>query len=132
MISSPALLVPRVLGSDSKRSASSYVTVSNVIVERRDAVFAFGASAFFFFFLPDAVSSTGTSGNTSVMYGPKRPLFAIIGKLVAGSIPSSRSPEGAANNSIAFASVNSSGAKFSGIFASLRSSPSLFSCRYAP
>jgi hypothetical protein len=43
-------------------SASSYVTVSKVIVERSDAVFAFGASAFFFFFFPDAVSSTGSSG----------------------------------------------------------------------
>ena len=32
-----------------------------------DAVFAFGASAFFFFFFPDAVSSTGSSGRTSVM-----------------------------------------------------------------
>jgi hypothetical protein len=68
VISSPALFVPRVRGSESSCNASSYVTVSNVIVERSEAVLALGASAFFFFFFfPDAVSSTGTSGNTSVM-----------------------------------------------------------------
>ncbi len=56
----------------------------------------------------------------------------MIGKLVEGSIPSSRSPDGASNSSIAFARVNSSGASDSGIFASLRSSPSMFCCKYAP
>ena len=93
--------------------------MSSVIVESSDAVFGFGSSAFFFFFF--SPSARTTSGKTSVMYGPKRPLLAMIGKLVAGSIPSSRSPDGAASNSIARASVSSSGARVSGMFASLRS-----------
>ena len=128
-MSSPAEFVPRVRGSDSSASASSYVTVSSVIVDRSDAVLALGASDFFLFFFPDAVSSGSITGKTSVIYGPKRPLFAITGNPVAGSIPKSRSPEGASNNSIALARVNSSGANDSGIFANLRSSSGKFCCR---
>ena len=110
-------------GSERSFSASSIVMVSSVIVERRDAVFGFGASFFlrFFFGSPLSSNSTGSGGNTSVMYGPKRPDFAITSRPVLGSVPRSRSPEGAARSSIALASVNSSGASSSGMFASLRS-----------
>ena len=92
------------------------------MVENSEAVFGFGSSAFLrFFFAP---STTGSTGKTCVTYGPKRPLLAMIGKLVAGSIPKSRSPDGAASNSMAFAKVNSSGASDSGTLANFRVSPS--------
>ena len=48
--------------------------VSRLIVESSDAVFGLGASFFFLGFFP---SSRTTSGKTSVIYGPKRPDFAI-------------------------------------------------------
>ena len=48
--------------------------VSRVMVESRDAVFGVGASFFFRGFFPSSVT---TSGNTSVMYGPNLPDFAI-------------------------------------------------------
>ena len=83
-------------------------------MESKDAVFGFGASAFLRLFLgvPSSFNSAGSSGNISVMYGPKRPDLATTSSPVLGSIPSSRSPEGAARSSIALVSVNSSGAKF--------------------
>ena len=56
-----------------------------------------------------------------ITFNLKRPDFTTTSSPVAGSIPSSRSPEGAASSSIALASVSSSGAKFSGMLASLRS-----------
>jgi hypothetical protein len=75
VISSPvSLSVPRTLGRDKSFKASSIVMVSKLIVERSDAVFGVGASFFFLGFFP---SSLITSGKTSVMYGPKRPDFAI-------------------------------------------------------
>ena len=61
--------------------------VSKVIVERRDAVFGFGASFFFRGFLSSPVFLSTTisgSGKTSVTYGPKRPDFAKSGRLVSG------------------------------------------------
>ena len=61
--------VPRILGSERSRNASSIVMVSSVIVERSDAVFGLGASFFlrFFFGSPLSSSSTGSGGKTSVM-----------------------------------------------------------------
>ena len=108
-------------GNDNKRSASDKSTVSNDIVDNNDAVFGLGASFFLRFFL--APSSTISSGNTSVIYAPNLPDFAITSNPVSGSVPSFRSPEGFAKSSIAFGSVNSSGAISSGMLANFRSSP---------
>ena len=71
-------------------SASSRVIVSRDIVERRDAVFGFGASFFLRGFLSSPVFLSGTSsgsGNTSVTYGPKRPDLASRGNCVSGCVP---------------------------------------------
>ena len=64
--------------------------MSRDIVERRDAVFGFGASFFLRGFLSSPVFLSGTSsgsGNTSVTYGPKRPDLASRGNCVSGCVP---------------------------------------------
>ena len=95
-------------GSDSSRSACSRVTVSGVMSENRLAV--------------RGLADLGEpSGSTSDTYGPYRPVRATIARPVCGSVPSSRSPEGIARSSSAFAAVSSSGARSTGMFA--RSSP---------
>ncbi len=104
-ISLPSASAPSTRGKVSSRRASSSVTDSNAMSLNSDAV------------RPVDVPSS----SSVVTYGPYRPALTTTRSPVAGSVPSSRSPAGAASSSSALATVSSSGGRSSGMLA--RSSP---------
>ena len=107
VISSPSGPTPSTRGRVSSRSASSRVTVSIDIDANRLDVRA-------------------RPGRT---YGPYRPALTVTSSPVSGSVPSTRSPDGASNSSSTFSLVSSSGGRSSGTLARAPSSPR---SRYGP
>ena len=114
---------PTTRGKASKRSAVSRSMACGSIVLNSEPVFGLAAS-----------------GSSRTTYGPNRPSLNKTSKPVSGSIPSTLSvTTGASTSSWAFAGVNSSGARPSGMFTMRRplsSAPSAFGSpkisRYGP
>ena len=72
--------------------------------------------------LLNTLDRVASSSGPRWTYGPNRPFFSVISAPVSGSVPSTRSSDGASSSSRAFSTVSSSGGRSSGRLA--RWSPS--------